>query len=54
MGRSMVNRFLDHLEEWLIATFMGLATVVIFLSVVHRYSANIPWVWEYARHIDLT
>lgn len=48
----MINRILDRLEEWLIATFMGLATLVIFLAVVHRYSSSIPWVWQYTRNIS--
>src|SRR5258705_11772995 len=52
MGRF--NRVLDHLEEWLVASFMALATGVIFISVVYRYSADIPWVWNYTRHINLT
>lgn len=30
-------KFLDHLEEWLIAFLMGAATIVIFIAVVHRY-----------------
>jgi TRAP-type C4-dicarboxylate transport system permease small subunit len=30
-------RWLDRLEENLIATLMGLATLVIFVAVVHRY-----------------
>jgi C4-dicarboxylate transporter DctQ subunit len=34
-----VNRFLDHLEEWLIAALMGAATLLIFVAVVHRYAA---------------
>ena len=33
----MVNRFLDHLEEWLITFLIGAATVIIFVAVVHRY-----------------
>ena len=48
------NRVLDHLEEWLVASFMALATGVIFISVVYRYSADIPWIWSYTRHINLT
>src|SRR5258708_21263474 len=48
------NRVLDHLEEWLVASFMALATGVIFISVVYRYSADIPWIWNYTRHINLT
>ena len=34
---------LNHLEEWLIAFMMGAATLVIFVSVVHRYASGIPW-----------
>lgn len=30
-------KWLDHLEEWLIASFMAAATLIIFVSVVHRY-----------------
>lgn len=33
----MVNRVLDHLEEWLITFLIGAATVIIFVAVVHRY-----------------
>ena len=36
-------RVLDHLEEWLIATLMASATVIIFIAVVHRYASGIPW-----------
>jgi len=35
-------RFLDHLEEWLVASLIGAATVVIFLAVLHRYAAGVP------------
>ncbi len=44
----MINRLLDHLEEWLIATFMGLATLITFIAVVLRYTtgAGIPWAQE--------
>ena len=38
-----LNKVLNHLEEWLIAFMMGGATVVIFVSVVHRYASGIPW-----------
>lgn len=42
-------KFLDHLEEWLIATLMGAATIVIFIAVVHRYLSGfaIPVVQDY-------
>ena len=35
-------KFLDHLEEWIIATLMGAATFIIFIAVVHRYLAGLP------------
>jgi C4-dicarboxylate transporter, DctQ subunit len=35
-------KVLDHLEEWLIATLMGAATIIIFLAVVHRYASGLP------------
>ena len=38
-----MNKVLNHLEEWLIAFLMGAATLVIFVSVAHRYSSGIPW-----------
>lgn len=34
-------KWLDHLEEWLIATLMGAATLIIFVSVVHRYASGL-------------
>ena len=49
-----LNRVLDHLEEWLIASFMALATIVIFASVLYRHTATIPWIWEFTRHVDFT
>ncbi|TCV87407.1 TRAP transporter small permease [Sulfurirhabdus autotrophica] len=44
----MFSRLLDHLEEWLIATFMGLATIITFIAVALRYTtgAGIPWAQE--------
>ena len=35
-------KVLDRLEEWLIAALMGGATLIIFLSVLHRYLAATP------------
>jgi C4-dicarboxylate transporter, DctQ subunit len=43
----MLNRFLNHLEEWLITFLMGGATLVIFLAVVHRYLSGVPWIQDY-------
>jgi len=35
-------KILDHLEEWIITFLMGAATLVIFVAVIHRYSAGLP------------
>lgn len=42
-------KFLDHLEEWLIASLMGVATLIIFVAVLHRYLSGwpIPVVQDY-------
>ena len=42
-------KFLDHLEEWLIAFLMAAATMVVFVAVVHRYVSGwaIPGVQDY-------
>jgi C4-dicarboxylate transporter DctQ subunit len=49
-------KFLDRLEEWLIAFLMGAATLLIFVAVVHRYAAGlpIPGVQDALLKIDLT
>src|SRR6202020_505825 len=38
----MVLRILDRLEEIIIASLMGAATVLTFITVVHRYLVDIP------------
>ncbi|HVY07531.1 MAG TPA: TRAP transporter small permease [Burkholderiales bacterium] len=48
------NRILDHIEEWLIASFIAAATLVIFAAVVHRQSASFPWLWKYAAKLDFS
>ncbi|MDQ1817713.1 TRAP transporter small permease [Massilia scottii] len=35
-------KFLDHLEEWIIASLMGAATLVVFVAVIHRYLSGLP------------
>ena len=47
-------RFLDHLEEWLIATLMAAATLLIFVAVVHRYGMGIEALQPYLQHIHLS
>jgi len=46
-------KFLDRLEEWLIATLMGAATLLIFVSVLHRYGSTVHWLNPYLRGINL-
>lgn len=50
----MLNRILDRLEEWLIAVLMAAATIVIFLSILHRESLRVDALWEYSRHIHFS
>jgi C4-dicarboxylate transporter DctQ subunit len=35
-------KYLDHLEEWIITFLIAAATLVIFLSIIHRYGAGLP------------
>jgi C4-dicarboxylate transporter, DctM subunit len=37
----MLGRLLDQLEEWLIATLIAAATVLIFVAVLHRYGTGL-------------
>jgi C4-dicarboxylate transporter DctQ subunit len=43
----MFLRILDRLEEIIIATLLALATVIIFVAVVHRYGTGIPLFYPY-------
>ena len=49
-------KFLDHLEEWLIAILMGAATLLVFVAVIHRYAAGwaIPVVQDWLLTINLS
>ena len=44
----MLNRLLDHFEEFLIAAFMAVATLITFAAVAMRYTtgAGISWAQE--------
>lgn len=37
----MINKVLNHLEELLVTFLMGAATLIIFVSVAHRYLAGV-------------
>jgi C4-dicarboxylate transporter DctM subunit len=38
---KVLNRALDHLEEWVIATLIAAATALIFFAVLHRYGTGL-------------
>ena len=38
---NLALRILDRLEEWLIVFLIGAATVLVFVSVIHRYLAGL-------------
>jgi C4-dicarboxylate transporter DctQ subunit len=47
-------RFLDRLEEVLIASLMGAATLLIFLSVLHRFGTGISFLYPYLIQIHFS
>jgi C4-dicarboxylate transporter DctQ subunit len=51
---AVINRIVDRLEELLIAALIAAATLIIFLSVLHRFSARIDWLWDITSQYDLT
>ena len=50
----MINKALNHLEELLITFLIGAATVIIFISVVHRYMSgvDIPGLQDWLLTLD--
>jgi C4-dicarboxylate transporter DctQ subunit len=48
-------KFLDHVEEWIITFLMAAATLVIFASVVHRYTSGfaIPGVQDWLLTVNM-
>jgi C4-dicarboxylate transporter DctQ subunit len=53
---KLFMKILDHLEEWLIAALMAGATLLIFVSVVHRYASGlaIPHLQDWLVSLDLS
>lgn len=49
-------KILDHLEEWIIAFLMGAATLIVFVAVLHRYTAgySIPVLQDWLLSINMT
>ena len=50
----MLNRILNHLEEWLITFLIAAATLVIFFAVVHRFLSGIPVIQDYTVRLDVS
>ena len=50
----MINRILNHLEEWLIAFLIGAATLVIFFAVVHRFLSGVPVIQDYTVQLNVS
>jgi len=46
-------RILDRLEEIIIASLMGLATLITFVTVVHRFLVDVPVLYPYLFWINL-
>jgi C4-dicarboxylate transporter DctQ subunit len=53
-GTSMLLRILDRLEEVIIASLMGAATLITFVTVVHRFLVDIPVLYPYLFWINLS
>src|SRR5271167_5269903 len=49
----MLLRILDRLEEIIIASLMGAATLLTFITVAHRFLADIPVLYPYLFWINL-
>ena len=50
----MTLKWLDRLEESLIAFLMGAATLVIAMAVLHRFLAGVPAVQDLVIRIDVS
>jgi C4-dicarboxylate transporter DctQ subunit len=50
----MLLRILDRLEEIIIASLMGAATLLTFVTVAHRFLVDVPILYPYLFWINLT
>jgi len=48
------NRILDHLEEWVIASLVAVATLIIFVAVVHRFASGVSAFQPYTSRINMS
>ena len=51
---KLVLRILDRLEEILIASLMGAATLLIFIAVVHRFGPGVKVLYPYLIRIHIS
>ena len=49
----MFLKILDRLEEIIIASLMGAATLLTFITVVHRFLVDVPVLYPYLFGINL-
>ncbi|MEO5374315.1 MAG: TRAP transporter small permease [Alphaproteobacteria bacterium] len=49
----MFLRVLDRLEEWIIASLVAAATLIIFAAVVHRHASTVPFLQNYALRLNM-
>src|SRR5271167_2886100 len=50
----MFLRILDRMEEVIIASLMGAATILIFISVVHRFGTGVRFLYPYLIRIHIS
>lgn len=52
----MLNRILNHIEEWFVTFLMGAATLIIFAAVLHRYLSgyNIPGLQDWLLSLNFS
>ena len=50
----MLLRILDRLEEIIITSLMAAATILIFVSVVHRFGTGVPFLYPYLIAIHIS
>jgi len=51
---KLLSRILDRLEEILIASLMGAATLLIFVAVVHRFGTGVKLLYPYLIQIHIS
>jgi C4-dicarboxylate transporter DctQ subunit len=51
---KLINKVLDHLEETIIGFLIAAATLIIFVSVVHRFASGVAALQPYTQKIDMS